>query len=150
MMSYGYIQVFWWPPAILMVPIMEAIMKEGVRGREIGGTTGTSVSLYTCAIIETIFHVTCYTYPHLKDETSVCSYSTFSSLFSNSGGPHRRGMQGSFYHDDSLRVDRRYVSAQARKRHPFVSPLAVSTPLSQPEFDKKNEVCYFPWPRVSS
>lgn len=141
--------MFWWPPAILMVPIMEAIMKEGVRGCEMGGTTGTSVSLYTYGIIETIFHVTCYTYPHLKDETSVC---TFSSLFSNSGGLHWRGMQGSFYHDDSLRVDRHsfYVSAQAKKRHPFVSPLAVSTPLSQPEFDKKNEVCYFPWPRVSS
>lgn len=116
-------------------------MKEGVRGCEMGGTTGTSVSLYVYGIIETIFHVTC-----------VCSYSTFSSLFSNSGGVHWRGMQGSFYLDDSLRVDRHsfYVSAQARKRHPFVSPLAVSTPLSQPEFDKKNEVCHFPWPRVSS
>ena len=41
-------------------------------------------------------------------------------------------------------------SQRSRHGRPFVSqPPAVNTPLSRSEFDKKNEVCFFLWPRVS-
>lgn len=57
MMSCGYSQVFWRALAKSMVPLMKAIMREGLGGCGMGGTIGTSAPLYSNRIIETIFHV---------------------------------------------------------------------------------------------